>query len=54
MEHAAAFEDALKAYQSGNVDFPDCLIAAKNTGLCDLTVTFDKGAASLPQFTLLK
>ena len=54
VEDAAAVEDALKAYQSGNVDFPDCLIAAKNTGLCDLTVTFDKGAASLPQFTLLK
>lgn len=54
VEDAAAVEDALKAYQGGNVDFPDCLIAAKNIGLCDLTITYDKGAASLPQFTLLK
>ena len=54
VEDAAVVDEALQSYQSGNVDFPDCLIAAKNVGLCDTTITFDKGAASLPQFTLLK
>lgn len=54
VEDAAVVDDALQSFQSGNVDFPDCLIAAKNNGQCDLTITFDKGAARLPQFTLLK
>ncbi len=54
VEDAALVEDALQSYLAGNVDFPDCLIAAINSERCDLTITFDKGAASLPQFTLLK
>jgi predicted nucleic-acid-binding protein len=54
LEDAATVEDALRSYREGNFDFPDCLIAAKNARRCDLTITFDKGAASLPHFTLLK
>ena len=54
VEDATMVEDALQSYLAGNIEFPDCLIAAKNAGQCDLTITFDKGAASLPQFTLLK
>lgn len=46
-------EDALRAYQNANVDFPDRLIAAESAGQCEFTITFDKGAASLPRFTEL-
>ena len=53
-EVAAGVEVVLQSFQSANVDCPDCLIAAKNTWQCDRTITFDKGAAGLPQFTLLK
>ncbi len=54
VEDAAVVDDALQSFRIGNVDFPDCLIAAKNAALCNMTITFDKGATSLPKFTWLK
>ncbi|MEE8271031.1 MAG: type II toxin-antitoxin system VapC family toxin [Alphaproteobacteria bacterium] len=46
--------DALNAYRSGSADMADCLIGAINAkGGCATTVTFDKKAARLTDFTLL-
>lgn len=50
IEDATAVEDALSMFISGKADFPDCLIFAKNNGLCESTITFDRAANGLPGF----
>jgi predicted nucleic-acid-binding protein len=54
-----AFEDknslwqALAAFRTSGSDFADCLIGARNFGAgCVTTLTFDKRAGRLPQFSL--
>jgi predicted nucleic-acid-binding protein len=44
---------ALAAFRASGSDFADCLIAARNAGAgCVKTLTFDKRASRLPQFSL--
>jgi predicted nucleic-acid-binding protein len=44
---------ALAAFRQSGADFADCLIGVKNTGEgCTATLTFDKRAGALPQFSL--
>lgn len=44
---------ALAAFRQSGADFADCLIGVKNTGAgCTATLTFDKRAGALPQFSL--
>ncbi len=46
---------ALQDYRRGPADFADCLLARANlTSGCSHTVTFDRKAAKLPGFELLK
>jgi predicted nucleic-acid-binding protein len=50
IEDATVVEDALNMFVSSKADFPDCLIFAKNNGLCESTITFDRAASALPGF----
>jgi predicted nucleic-acid-binding protein len=44
---------ALAGFRQSGADFADCLIGAKNVGAgCASTLTFDKRAGGLPQFSL--
>lgn len=44
---------ALAAFRASGADFADCVIGIKNTGAgCTATLTFDKRAGTLPQFSL--
>jgi hypothetical protein len=44
---------ALAAFRASGADFADCLIGIKNTSVgCTATLTFDKRAGTLPQFSL--
>ena len=44
---------ALAGFRQSGADFADCLIGVKNTGAgCTSTLTFDKRAGGLPQFSL--
>ena len=54
VERAEIVWKALRVFQSGNVDFADCLIArsAASAG-CEKTMTFDRGAARSGGMTLL-
>jgi predicted nucleic-acid-binding protein len=46
---------ALQDYRRGPTDFADCLLGRTNvTAGCSTTVTFDRKAAKLPGFELLK
>ena len=52
-EDKNALWQALGAYRQSNADFADCLIGMKNAVAgCSATLTFDKRAAGLPQFSL--
>lgn len=45
---------ALHRYRSSRAGFADCLLGLANRAVgCDATLTFDKAAASLPEFTAL-
>jgi predicted nucleic-acid-binding protein len=54
IERAEVVWKALRAFQSANADFADCLIAhsAASAG-CEKTMTFDRGAAKSAGMTLL-
>jgi predicted nucleic-acid-binding protein len=54
IERAEVVWKALRAFQSVNADFADCLIAhsAASAG-CEKTMTFDRGAAKSGRMTLL-
>ena len=54
IERAEVVWKALRAFQSVNADFADCLIAhsAASAG-CEKTVTFDRGAAKSAGMTLM-
>ena len=44
---------ALAAFRASGADFADCVIGVKNTSAgCTATLTFDKRAGTLPQFSL--
>ena len=46
---------ALRVFDAGNADFSDALIGQINIyNGCEHTVSFDKKAASLPKFELLR
>ena len=53
IEGAASVEDALGMFASGNAEFSDCLIFAKNGRHCEATITFDRAARGLPGCVLL-
>lgn len=54
LEDPDAAWSALRAYRITGVDFADCLLGKINRNLgCETTVTFDRKAGSLEQFTLL-
>lgn len=53
-EEEHVVRDALSAARGTNVDFADCLIARRNRAFgCETTLTFDRRAARLADFTLL-
>jgi predicted nucleic-acid-binding protein len=53
-ERAEVVWKALRACQSANADFADCLIAVSATSAgCEKTMTFDRGAAKSAGMTLL-
>ena len=54
IERAEVVWKALRAFQSVNADFADCLIAysAASAG-CEKTMTFDRGAAKIAGMTLM-
>lgn len=54
IERAEVVWKALRAFQSANADFADCLIAisAASAG-CEKTMTFDRGAAKSTGMTLM-
>jgi predicted nucleic-acid-binding protein len=54
IERAEVVWKALRAFQSANADFADCLIArsAASAG-CEKTMTFDRGAAKSAGMTLI-
>jgi predicted nucleic-acid-binding protein len=54
VERAEVVWHALRAYRSANADFADCLIerSASAAG-CDVTMTFDRGAAKACGMTLV-
>jgi predicted nucleic-acid-binding protein len=54
IERAEVVWKALRAFQSANADFADCLIAhsAASAG-CEKTMTFDRGAAKSAGMTLV-
>jgi predicted nucleic-acid-binding protein len=52
-EDKNALWQALAGLRQSDADFADCLIGAKNVGAgCTSTLTFDKRAGGLPQFSL--
>ena len=51
IEDREAAVDALAAYRGGQADFADCLMGLLNRAAgCERTMTFDRDAASLPEF----
>lgn len=55
VESAEDVHAALKDYESSGAGFADCLMARLNVASgCERTVTFDRKAAKLPGFELLK
>ncbi|MGN7610477.1 PIN domain-containing protein [Magnetococcales bacterium HHB-1] len=54
-EDKSSIWQALKDYQCSNIGFVDCLIGRRNhQSGCGTTLTFDKKAAKLKTFTLLR
>jgi predicted nucleic-acid-binding protein len=52
-EDKNALWQALAAFRQSSADFADCLIGTKNAAAgCTATLTFDKRAGGLPQFSL--
>jgi predicted nucleic-acid-binding protein len=52
-EDKNALWQALAGFRQSGADFADCLIGAKNISAgCTFTLTFDKRAGGLPQFSL--
>jgi len=46
---------ALRLYSTSNIDYPDALLVLINAhNGCETTITFDKKAGKIKQFTLLK
>jgi predicted nucleic-acid-binding protein len=55
LEDADAVRRALALYKDGKADFSDGLLAVRNAGAgARITYTFDRKAASLPGFELVK
>lgn len=55
VESSNAVAAAVKDYRDGPADFADCLLVRMNAAAgCDHTVTFDRKAARLAGFELLK
>ena len=55
LEDSVAVQEALESYRASNADFSDCLILLRNQAAgVALTMTFDKKAAKLQGFSLLK
>lgn len=55
VESSSDVTAALKDYRNGSADFADCLIARIHaTAGCSRTITFDRKAAKLAGFELLK
>lgn len=49
---APAVEEALRRYRAGRAGFADCLLGLVNRAAgCATTLTFDKAAAALPEFS---
>ncbi len=54
LESSAAVKSALVNFETGNADFPDCLIVAKaGQAGCSHTLNFDRRMGSLPGVQLL-
>jgi len=54
LESPLPVRDALAFFETGNADFPDCLIVAKATGAgCSRILSFDQGMESLPGVELI-
>ena len=54
LESPGAIQAALRTYENGSADFPDCLIVAKATEVgCKATATFDRRMKTLPDVCLL-
>lgn len=52
LESPAVARQALKLFESGSADFPDCLIVAKAQSVgCQYTLSFDKRLLALPSVT---
>lgn len=50
----AAAVEALRLFEQGSVDFPDCLVVAlAQIHNCDAVATFDQGMRTLPKVRLL-
>ena len=55
LESADEINAAIADYEQSSAGFTDCLLARTNVAAgCDYTVTFDRKAARLPGFELLK
>lgn len=55
IESAAEADAALRDFEASSAGFTDCLLARTNAGAgCDYTVTFDRKAAKLAGFELMK
>lgn len=55
IESADAVDAAVADYENSSAGFTDCLLARTNGAAgCEYTVTFDRKAAKLPGFELLK
>ena len=55
VESAEDVHAALKDYESSTAGFADCLLARSNVSTgCEFTITFDRKAAKLKGFELLK
>ena len=53
--NASAVSSALQRFRGSSADFADCLIGMNNAAAgCNHTATFDRKAAKLPEFELLK
>jgi predicted nucleic-acid-binding protein len=54
VDAAPLVELALRHYRASRADFADCLLALLNRAAgCETTLTFDRAAASLPEFSAL-
>lgn len=55
LESSSEVTAALRDYRNGSAEFADCLIARIHTAAgCGRTITFDRKAAKLPGFELIK